>query len=255
MARFYYAVRAGRQPGVYDSWGQCEAQVKGFSGARFAKFGSLAEARRFIESEDALKAEIVGERVSVDTEKLDDNEITRNSEVKKRSHIEIINDDTSSIKKTKNTAPEESTGCTVTTKISTNFFGEYFPRQPPKTIIYTDGACSGNGTLTANAGYGIHFPTHPHLSRAGRVKSQPATNQRAELLAIYGALTTAEDARVPEPLEIRTDSKYCIHGLTQWFGNWERKGLDNLIVKNIDLFKSIVEKARKFSDPIYLVPQ
>ena len=44
----YYAVRAGRQTGVFTSWADCEAQVKGFAGAKFKSFGSEAEALAFV---------------------------------------------------------------------------------------------------------------------------------------------------------------------------------------------------------------
>lgn len=36
--RKYYVVWEGRAPGVYDSWEECEEQVKGFPGAKFRAF-------------------------------------------------------------------------------------------------------------------------------------------------------------------------------------------------------------------------
>lgn len=46
MANFY-AVKQGRKPGVYNTWAQCEEQIKGFSGAKYKKFTSLEEAEIF----------------------------------------------------------------------------------------------------------------------------------------------------------------------------------------------------------------
>ncbi|MDY0278831.1 MAG: viroplasmin family protein [Acholeplasma sp.] len=46
-----YAVRIGRNPGTYDSWEECEAQVKGFKGAVYKKCDSIQEANDFIKSE------------------------------------------------------------------------------------------------------------------------------------------------------------------------------------------------------------
>ena len=43
----WYAVAAGRVPGVYRSWGEAHAQVKGFSGALHQKFGAETEAWEF----------------------------------------------------------------------------------------------------------------------------------------------------------------------------------------------------------------
>jgi ribonuclease HI len=40
----YYAVRAGRTPGIYTSWDACKAQVDGFANASFKSFPTKEEA-------------------------------------------------------------------------------------------------------------------------------------------------------------------------------------------------------------------
>ena len=40
----YYVVWQGNNPGVYDSWVECERQIKGYPQAKFKSFGSKAEA-------------------------------------------------------------------------------------------------------------------------------------------------------------------------------------------------------------------
>lgn len=40
----YYTVWEGLQPGVYDSWADCQAQIKGFPNARYKSFKSRSEA-------------------------------------------------------------------------------------------------------------------------------------------------------------------------------------------------------------------
>jgi ribonuclease HI len=40
----YYVVWKGRKPGIYSSWGECEAQVKGFTDAQYKAFGNRAAA-------------------------------------------------------------------------------------------------------------------------------------------------------------------------------------------------------------------
>lgn len=40
----YYVVWEGVQPGIYDTWNQCQLQIKGFPGARFKSFPSKKEA-------------------------------------------------------------------------------------------------------------------------------------------------------------------------------------------------------------------
>jgi hypothetical protein len=44
----YYAVKRGRQPGVYRTWEQCERQVDGFSRCEFKAFTSEHEAQHYL---------------------------------------------------------------------------------------------------------------------------------------------------------------------------------------------------------------
>ncbi|CAG9576045.1 unnamed protein product [Danaus chrysippus] len=44
----FYAVAKGRTAGIYMTWPDCEAQVKGFPGARYKKFDSVLAAQEFI---------------------------------------------------------------------------------------------------------------------------------------------------------------------------------------------------------------
>ncbi len=44
VKRKFYVVWEGRAPGVYDSWEECEDQVKGYPGARYKAFGSQSDA-------------------------------------------------------------------------------------------------------------------------------------------------------------------------------------------------------------------
>ena len=46
----WYAIKQGRQPGIYRSWAEAEAQVKGFSAAQFKSFKTEADARDYLTS-------------------------------------------------------------------------------------------------------------------------------------------------------------------------------------------------------------
>ena len=48
MAKKYYAVRVGRNVGIYTTWADCEAQVKGSSGAQYKSFPTKEEAEDFV---------------------------------------------------------------------------------------------------------------------------------------------------------------------------------------------------------------
>ena len=48
--RKYYVVWKGVNPGVYDNWEDCKAQVHGFEGAKFKSFESLSSEISFFKS-------------------------------------------------------------------------------------------------------------------------------------------------------------------------------------------------------------
>lgn len=47
----YYAVKSGRETGIFESWRECEKQVKGFSGASYKSFLELESAENFLKDE------------------------------------------------------------------------------------------------------------------------------------------------------------------------------------------------------------
>jgi ribonuclease HI len=58
-AKKYYAVARGRNPGIYTAWfgaDGAEAQVRGYAGARYKGFPSLAEARKWMENQQEVAA-------------------------------------------------------------------------------------------------------------------------------------------------------------------------------------------------------
>lgn len=44
----FYAVKVGKKPGIYQSWGECYEQVKGFSRAKYKGFATIEEAREYL---------------------------------------------------------------------------------------------------------------------------------------------------------------------------------------------------------------
>lgn len=48
MAKKFYAVRRGRSTGIYTTWEQCQAQVRGFPCAEFKSFPTEDEAKAFM---------------------------------------------------------------------------------------------------------------------------------------------------------------------------------------------------------------
>lgn len=50
----YYVVWKGKNPGVYDTWSECQAQVSGFAGAEFKSFPSLSVAEQAFRGESQV---------------------------------------------------------------------------------------------------------------------------------------------------------------------------------------------------------
>lgn len=48
----YYAVKIGRNPGIYETWGECQKNISGFSGAKFHKFKTKEEANEFMNEKE-----------------------------------------------------------------------------------------------------------------------------------------------------------------------------------------------------------
>lgn len=53
MAKKFYAVKRGRKTGLYTTWAECAAQVKGFQGAVYKGFMTEEEARAWLGGADA----------------------------------------------------------------------------------------------------------------------------------------------------------------------------------------------------------
>lgn len=104
---------------------------------------------------------------------------------------------------------------------------------PPRTVIYTDGACQGN----PGPG-GWAWAESPRRYESGF--ETRTTNQRMELLAVLRGL----DAN-PGPLLVMSDSTYVVNCFRQrWWKGWQVRGWRNAKgepVANQDLWRPLVE--------------
>ena len=92
---------------------------------------------------------------------------------------------------------------------------------PEIKAIYTDGACSGN---PGPGGWGtvIYFMDGSVHEIGGY--EPDTTNNRMEMQAAIAALQFLHQHDYDTPIELNTDSKYLIQGITQWMRGWKRKG-------------------------------
>jgi Predicted double-stranded RNA/RNA-DNA hybrid binding protein len=63
----FYAVKKGRNIGIYDTWEDCKREVEGFSGAVYKKFSTYEQAQAFInkDSNDDDNDMIINEDTAV----------------------------------------------------------------------------------------------------------------------------------------------------------------------------------------------
>lgn len=98
--------------------------------------------------------------------------------------------------------------------------------------IWTDGSCLGN---PGPGGWGalLTFGEHERELSGGE---DDTTNNRMELMAAIGAL---ESLKRPCQVELWSDSKYVIDGITSWIHGWRKRGWKK--VKNRDLWERLDE--------------
>jgi len=66
MQMKYYAVKVGRNVGIYSTWEECKQQVDGFSNAQFKSFTPLQEAKKYLSILDDKNTEDTFCRIYVD---------------------------------------------------------------------------------------------------------------------------------------------------------------------------------------------
>ena len=111
-----------------------------------------------------------------------------------------------------------------------------------KITIYTDGAARGN---PGPAGWGIVIINKKKVFEIGGF-SKHATNNIMELTAPIEALKQLKKMKINMPVEIFSDSKYVILGITEWIFNWQKNNWRNAAKKPV-LNKELWEELYKLS--------
>ena len=114
------------------------------------------------------------------------------------------------------------------------------PPDETLTVVYTDGACSGN---PGPGGWAWVEPDGAFA--AGPVRH--TTNQRMEITAAAQAVYAH-----PGPLEVRSDSTYVVNCFRdRWWEGWLRRGWQSSQrkpVANRDLWEPFIDAVRQRSD-------
>ena len=104
-----------------------------------------------------------------------------------------------------------------------------------QVIIYTDGACRGN---PGPGGWGalIKYDSVEKTIFGGQANT---TNNQMELSAAIEGLAVLKE---PCNVELFTDSKYVMDGITQWIQNWKKNNWRTAAkkdVKNKELWQKL----------------
>lgn len=110
-----------------------------------------------------------------------------------------------------------------------------------KVTIYTDGACSGN---PGPGGWGAVLLYGDKEKRTSGGDKE-TTNNRMELQATISSLNLLKESC---EVELYTDSKYVMDGITKWIHGWIKNNWRNAQkkpVKNDDLWKELLEATKR----------
>lgn len=141
----FYAVAKGYCPGIYNTWSECEKQVKGYSSAIFKRFNRKEEAENYLHQQSLTSC--------------------RKKQCDKSLYPKILND-------------------TISNDIVTETISVVPPMaRSDEVMIFTDGACQMLPNGKRRCGYGWYIPKYNRkVSKA--MSGVHYTNNRAELMAI-----------------------------------------------------------------------
>jgi ribonuclease HI len=180
QARFY-AVHRGRDGfrGILPDWASCKLVVERVPGAVFKSFLSREDAVAFVERGFGAAA-------------------TASASASRRPSMAVAN------LVGPNSGKQSSRIPSLPTQPS--------PIGQKQLVVYTDGACTGNGRTGARAGVGVYFGDDENsvYNVSEPLQGPVQTNQRAELTGVLLALLVSLENALVQPGErllIRTDSK------------------------------------------------
>ncbi|OBZ65039.1 Ribonuclease H [Grifola frondosa] len=219
----FYAVAIGHNPGIYPTWDECKAQVKGVPGAKYKKFSNASEAESWVAAFGTPGA------VTVKAPRPGPSTTQRSSPYTSTS-APLASTSTPSTSRAIAAASKPKSG-------RLNLEDEKIVDESNWNVVYSDGSCRGNGKADPIAGIGVWWGQNDPRNLSERCPGGQ-TNNRAELIAIIRILeTTPMDG---ERMLIKTDSQYSMRCVREWLPTWKRNGWRSAKgepVKNVTLIK------------------
>ena len=110
-----------------------------------------------------------------------------------------------------------------------------------KVTLYTDGACRGN---PGPGGWGVYLQYGNAIKKLYGYDAE-TTNNRMELTAVIEGLKALKRRC---QVDLNTDSKYVLQGMTEWLDGWKRNGWKTAAkkpVKNVELWQKLDEQVNR----------
>ncbi|KAI0744363.1 ribonuclease H-like domain-containing protein [Daedaleopsis nitida] len=188
-----YAVAKGRVPGIYSTWDECQAQVSGFVGNKHKKFPSAAQAREYLAQHGvSVAASSAGGDSAVSSSA----HAHRSAKPYTKPAPGPSKSNGAADTSTEKPRSTSSRWASLTTEVIADESGW--------DVVYSDGACKGNGQRGSVAGVGVWW------------------GENDARCAIVRVLETTPHTK--RPLLIKTDSKYSISCFREWMPKWMRNG-------------------------------
>jgi len=241
VAGGFYAVCKGREIGVFDSWDEAESHVRGYPGAKFKKFKARHEADNWYRTNLPRSPKRKTATATTSTLPLSPSSVTRTLSTPPRN---TASRPTPKYRPVATATP----GPAQTPRIAA-------PKNTTVDIVYSDGACKGNGGPHPIAGIGVWWGPNDPRNISERCPGAQ-TNNRAELIAIARVLETVPPST--NTLIIRTDSQYSQNTLTDWPLKWRKNGWVNAAGKPvvnkqlIDYILTLLETRQRSGQPVRL---
>ncbi|VDB84005.1 unnamed protein product [Peniophora sp. CBMAI 1063] len=216
-----FAIRVGRQTGIFDTWEECKAHTHGYPGAQFRKWPTHAAAQAYLDEFHKSAGNVFPVKPPSTTR------ATANARVSAAPY----------------SIPNMASKSSAKPDVSTVDDGQDLAdAQSDAIVVYTDGASKNNQDAASRiAGYGVHWargrPSNIEGDIAARCPGLGQTNNIGELLAIIRTLELTQDD--PRPLRIYSDSKYsidCFGYVKGWSARGWKKS-DGGTIANVEMIK------------------
>ncbi|XP_053315852.1 ribonuclease H1-like [Spea bombifrons] len=215
LSKMFYAVRRGRNPGVYNTWDECKAQVDRFPLARYKKFATENEAWEFVRDTQEGPSQSAQDVSATQSSPPKPSKYQAKPSYRAKRALYPPQSSSGPAQPAKRAKLIDICSLPSLDNTAFNCMGD-------STVVYTDGCCSRNGRLRARAGIGVYWGPNHALNVSERLEGRQ-TNQRAEIQAACKAIEQAKAQNITK-LVLYTDSMFTINGITKWIHSWKTNG-------------------------------